>query len=80
LTPAVTRIFRLFGTSLVIIKAFAAQLAILLACITYDFLTRKRVQLPYVFATVTLLALLPVSALIGGTRLWLSIAHWVGGA
>jgi hypothetical protein len=79
LTPAVARIFLLFGTRQVIIKAFAVQLAILLACITYDFLTRKRVQLPYVFATVTLLALLPVSALIGGTRFWLSIAHWITG-
>ena len=79
LTPAIARIFLVFGTNLVIIKAFAVQLTILLGCIAYDVATRKRVHLPYVFATVTLLALLPVSALIGGTRLWLSVAHWITG-
>jgi len=36
LTPAVARIFLLFTTSLVIVKAFGVQLAILLACIAYD--------------------------------------------
>ena len=80
LTPAVARIFLLFSTNLVIVKAFAVQLAVLLACMAYDFVTRKRIFLPYVSGVVTLLALLPASALIGGTRLWLAIAHWITGA
>src|SRR5438477_4901282 len=78
-TPAVARIFLLFSTNLVIIKAFAVQLMILVGCIAYDFVTRKRVHLAYVFATVTLLALLPVSAFIGGTRAWVALAHWITG-
>ena len=79
LTPAIARIFLLFGSNLVIVKAFAVQLVFLLACIVYDFVTRKRIHLPYLFATVTLLALLPISAFIGGTRVWLSIAHRITG-
>ena len=79
LTPAVARIFLLFSTNLVIIKAFALQLAVLLACLLYDYITRKRVYLPYVSAVVTLLALLPVSGLIGSTRLWQSLSHWLTG-
>jgi len=79
LTPTIARIFLLFGSNLVIVKAFAVQLVILLACIVYAFVTRKRIHLPYLFATVTLLALLPISAFIGGTRVWLSIAHRITG-
>src|SRR5262249_25343175 len=59
LTPAVARIFLLVSTNLVIVKAFAVQLAVLLACIAYDYVTRKRFHLPYAAAVVTLLALLP---------------------
>jgi hypothetical protein len=79
LTPAVARIFLLFSTDLIIIKAFAVQLAVLLACMAYDFVTRKRIHLAYVSATVTLLALFPVSAMIGGTRLWLALSHRLTG-
>jgi len=79
LTPAVARIFLIFSTNLVIVKAFALQLAVLLACIAYDYVTRKRVHLPYVSAVVTLLALLPMSALVGRTRVWHSLSHWLTG-
>jgi len=79
LTPAVARIFLLFSTNLVIIKAFGLQLAVLLACMAYDYVTRKRLHTPYVSAVVALLAMLPVAGLIGSTRLWVAISHWMTG-
>src|SRR5262249_47665805 len=65
LTPAVARIFFLFTTSLVIFKALGVQLAILLACIAYDYATRKPVHPAYLTAVVTLVSLLPVAGLVG---------------
>lgn len=79
LTPAVARIFLMFSTNLVIFKAFGVQLAVVLACMAYDYVTRKRVHLPYLSAVVTLLALLPMAGLIGSTRLWHSFSHWLTG-
>jgi hypothetical protein len=79
LTPAVARIFMLFGSNLIIIKAFAVQLALLIVCTAYDLLTRRRIHAPYIVAAVTLLALLPVAALLGPTRLWLEIARRISG-
>jgi hypothetical protein len=79
LTPAVARIFLLFTSDLVIFKAFGVQLAVLLACMAYDYVTRKRIHPAYLTAAVTLLALLPVSGLIGSTPLWQAIAHRISG-
>ena len=45
LTPAVARIFLLFTSNLVIFKAFGVQLAVLLACRAYDYVTCKRILL-----------------------------------
>lgn len=79
LTPAIARIFLMFSTNLVILKAFGLQLAVLLACIAYDYATRKRVHLPYISAVVALLALLPAAGLVGSTRLWHSLSHRLTG-
>lgn len=79
LTPAVARIFFLFTTSLVIFKALGVQLAILLACIAYDYATRKPVHPAYLTAVVTLVSLLPVAGLVGSTPLWQAFAHRVSG-
>jgi hypothetical protein len=63
----------------VIFKAFGVQLAVLLACMANDYATRKRTHPAYLTAAATLLTLLPVSGLIGSTRLWQAIAHRISG-
>lgn len=79
LTPAVARIFLLFTTNMIIFKAFGVQLAILLGCMFYDYVTRKRVHRAYIWSTVVFVAWIPTSILIGNTRAWLAVAHWITG-
>lgn len=79
LTPAVARIFLLFSTNLIIFKALGVQLAILLACMAYDYFTRKRVQSAYIWGTLAFIAYVPLAISIGGTRPWLAFAHWITG-
>jgi hypothetical protein len=79
LTPALARVFLLFNTNLIIFKALGAQLAILLICMAYDFFTRKRVHSAYIWGTLAFIAFVPLAIFVGGTRAWLSLAHWVTG-
>jgi hypothetical protein len=79
LTPAVARIFLLFTTIAVLPKTLAVQLGLLLACMAYDFFTRKRVHVAWIWSTVAFL-LFVFGAIFGGmTRPWLAIAHWITG-
>jgi len=79
LTPAVARIFLLFTTNMIIFKAFGVQLAILIGCMTYDYVTRKMVHRAYVWSTLIFVAWIPTSILIGNTRAWLAVARWISG-
>ena len=79
LTPALARVFLLFNAHLIIFKALGVQLAILLICMAYDFFTRKRVHSAYIWGTLAFVAFVPLAILIGGTRPWLSLAHWITG-
>ena len=77
LTPAVARIFLLFTTNGVLPKTLGVQLALLLGCMAYDFITRKRIHVAWIWSTVAFL-LFVFGAIFGGTtRAWLAIAHWI---
>lgn len=79
LTPAVARIFLLFTTNAILPKTLAVQLGLLLACMAYDLVTRKRVHGAYIWSTVAFL-LFVFGAIFGGTTpAWLAIAHWITG-
>jgi hypothetical protein len=80
ITPAVARIFLLFTTSMIIFKAFGVQLAILIGCMAYDYVNRKQVHRAYIWSTLAFVAWIPTSILIGSTRPWLAVAHWLTGA
>ena len=79
LTPAVARIFLLFTTNAVLPKTLAVQLALLLACMAYDFFTRKRVHVAYIWSTLAFFMFV-LGAIFGGTTSpWMAIAHWITG-
>jgi hypothetical protein len=79
LTPAIARIFLIFTTNAILPKTLAVQLGLLLACMAYDLITRKRVHLAYVWSTAAFL-LFVFGAIFGGpTRPWLAVAHWITG-
>lgn len=80
ITPAVARIFLLFSTSMIIVKAFGVQLAILIGCMVYDYVNRKQVHRAYIWSTLAFIAWIPASIGIGNTRAWLAVAHWLTGA
>ena len=78
LIPALARLFLLFSTNMVIFKAAGVQLGILLICMAYDFYARKRVH-AYIWGTLALLPLSLSRFFVGGTSVWLPLAHWVTG-
>ena len=60
-------------------KTLGVQLALLLGCMAYDFVTRKRIHVAWIWSTVAFL-LFVFGAIFGGTtRAWLAIAHWITG-
>jgi len=79
LTPALARVFLLFSTNMVIFKAAGVQLGILLICMAYDFYARKRVHAAYIWGTLAFIAFIPLAIFVGGTSVWLTLAHWVTG-
>ena len=79
LTPAVARIFLLFTTRAVLPKTLGVQLALLLGCMGYDLVTRKRIHVAWIWSTVAFL-LFVFGAIFGGTTgAWLAAAHWITG-
>ena len=79
LTPAVARIFLLFTTNALLPKTLGVQLALLLGCMAYDLVTRKRIHVAWIWSTVAFL-LFVFGAIFGGTTgAWLAIAHWITG-
>jgi hypothetical protein len=79
LTPALARVFLLFNTHLIIFKALGVQLAILLICMAYDFFARRRVHPAYIWGTLAFIAFVPLAIVVGATRPWLALAHWITG-
>jgi hypothetical protein len=79
LTPAIARIFLLFSTNMIIFRSFGVQLAILIGCMVYDYVTRKQVHRAYIWSTLAFVAWIPTSILIGNTRAWLAVAHKIAG-
>jgi len=79
LTPALARVFLLFSARLIIFEALGVQLAILLSCMAYDLFTGKRLHSAYIWGTLAFVAFVPLAIFIGGTRPWLSLAHWITG-
>ena len=79
LTPAVARIFLLFTSNDVLPKTLGVQRALLLGCMAYDLLTRKRIHVAWVWSTPAFL-LFVLGAIFGGTTgVWLCVAHWITG-
>src|SRR5215467_5236127 len=79
LTPAVARIFLLFTTNALLPKTLGVQLALLLGCMAYDLVTRKRIHVAWIWSTVAFL-LFVFGAIFGGTTgACLEIAHWITG-
>jgi len=79
LTPAVARIFLIFTTNAVLPKTLAVQFGLFLACMAYDFMTRKRLHAAYLWSTAAFLLFVFGSMFAGNTRPWLAIAHWITG-
>jgi len=50
---------------------------ILLACIFYDIVTRRRLHPAYLWGGILLIVSQPLRLLIGGTSAWLTFAHWL---
>jgi hypothetical protein len=50
---------------------------ILLACILYDLVTRRRLHPAYLWGGILLIVSQPLRLLIGGTSAWLAFAHWL---
>ena len=79
MTPALARVFLLFNAHLIIFQALGVQVAILLMCMAYDSFTRKCLHPAYIWGTLAFIAFVPFAIYIGGTRPWLSLAHWITG-
>jgi len=79
LTPAVARIFLISTTNAVLPKTLAVQFGLFLACMAYDFVTRKRVHGAYLWSAAAFLLFVFGSMFAGNTRPWLAIAHWISG-
>jgi hypothetical protein len=64
---------------MLIFRACGVQLAILIGCMVYDYVTRRQVHRAYIWSTLAFVAWIPTSILIGNTRAWLLVAHWITG-
>lgn len=80
LTPATARIFFLFTTNGVLIKAYALDIFVLLVCVAYDVIVRRRIHPAYLYGGGLFVLSIPVRILIAGTDAWLAFAHRVTGA
>ncbi len=50
---------------------------VLLACILYDVVTRRRLHPAYLWGGLLILASQPLRLLVGSTATWLAFAHWL---
>lgn len=80
LTPATARIFFLFTSDGVLFKAYALDIAVLLICVGYDLVTRRKLHPAYLWGGGLFILSIPARLLISATDGWLKFAHWVTGA